>query len=84
MLASDANRPPTGEQWAFEVKWDGVRALVQTGAGELRIASRGGENVTARYPELAGLAAELGERRVVLDGEIVAFEDSGRPSFQLL
>ncbi len=84
MLARDAKQPPKGDEWAFEVKWDGVRALAHAGGGELRIESRSGEDVTARYPELAGLSEALGGRSAALDGEIVAFDDGGRPSFQAL
>jgi bifunctional non-homologous end joining protein LigD len=84
MLARDAKRPPEGPEWAFEVKWDGVRALAIVESGELRIVSRSGEDVTARYPELAGIGAALGGRDAVLDGEIVALDERDRPSFQLL
>jgi bifunctional non-homologous end joining protein LigD len=85
MLAVEASLPPDGEDWGFEIKWDGVRALAHSdGEGGLRIASRRGEDITARYPELAGLGEALANRRAVLDGEIVAFDDDGRPSFQRL
>lgn len=84
MLATDAKAPPKGDEWAFEVKWDGVRALAHAGDGELRIVSRRGEDVTARYPELQALGGQLGRRSAVLDGEIVALDEDGRPSFQIL
>lgn len=84
MLAKDAKQPPRGNEWAFEVKWDGVRVLAHAGAGELRIESRSGEDVTARYPELDRLGKSVDKRRAVLDGEIVALDDAGRPSFQTL
>jgi bifunctional non-homologous end joining protein LigD len=85
MLAKEESRPPAGEGWAFEIKWDGVRALAHSdGVGGLRIESRRGEDITARYPELAGLGEALAGHRVVLDGEIVAFDDQDRPSFQRL
>ncbi|HEX2435922.1 MAG TPA: non-homologous end-joining DNA ligase [Solirubrobacterales bacterium] len=84
MLATEASTPPEDGGWAFEIKWDGVRALAHTdGEGGLRIESRRGEDITARYPELAGLGEALAGRRVILDGEIVTFDD-GRPSFQRL
>lgn len=83
MLATDAKRLPEGTEWAFEIKWDGVRALVRSGP-EARIYSRRGEQIGARYPELEGIGAALGGRAAVLDGEIVAFDPEGRPSFQLL
>jgi bifunctional non-homologous end joining protein LigD len=83
MLARVAERPPRGDGWAFEVKWDGVRAISFLDS-EPRICSRRGEDVTRRYPELAGLAEALGGQRAVLDGEIVCLDDDGAPSFQRL
>lgn len=83
MLATPAARTgalPHGPQWAFEVKWDGVRALADTTSGRLRLWSRGGRETTPAYPELAGLADLPG---TVLDGEIVLLAD-GRPSFAAL
>ncbi len=83
MLASPApNRAalPRGSAWAYEIKWDGVRALADTTAGRLRLWSRNGNDVTAAYPELAGLAV-LPD--AVVDGEIVAME-AGVPSFAAL
>ncbi|MGH2992843.1 MAG: non-homologous end-joining DNA ligase [Solirubrobacterales bacterium] len=84
MLAREATRPPQDDGWGFEIKWDGVRALAHSGPDGFRIESRRGEDITARYPELAGLGEALGGRSAVLDGEVVAFDDEGRPSFQRL
>lgn len=84
MLASPAAGPPKGDEWAFEIKWDGVRALVFASGERLRISARLGADATPRYPELAPLAEVLGGREAILDGEVVAFDDEGRPSFQLL
>jgi bifunctional non-homologous end joining protein LigD len=75
---------PKGDEWSFEIKWDGVRALAFAQGGELRMTSRRGEEITPRYPELAGIAADLDGRAAVLDGEVVAFTKKGVPSFQLL
>jgi bifunctional non-homologous end joining protein LigD len=83
MLARVTERPPQGDGWAYEIKWDGVRAVAFLG-GDPRICSRRGEDVTGRYPELAGLAEQLAGRRVVLDGEIVSLTEDGSPSFQRL
>jgi bifunctional non-homologous end joining protein LigD len=83
MLARVAERPPTGDGWAFEVKWDGVRALAFVD-GEVELRSRRGEDITRRYPELAGLAGALEGRSATLDGEIVCLEDDGSPSFHRL
>lgn len=68
------------ERWAFEMKWDGVRAVVAVGDGGLVVRSRSDRVVTAGYPELAGLPAALGAD-VVLDGELVALDDRGVPDF---
>jgi bifunctional non-homologous end joining protein LigD len=85
MLAREADAPPHDGGWAFEIKWDGVRALAGSeGDGGLRIESRRGDDISARYPELAGLGEALAPHRAVLDGEIVAFDEAGRPSFQRL
>jgi bifunctional non-homologous end joining protein LigD len=65
---------PAGDGWAYEIKWDGFRAIVSTEDG-LRVGSRRGWDMTDRLPELAQLPAEL-----ILDGEIVAFRD-GLPHF---
>ena len=82
MLARSAGEPPGDEGWAYEIKWDGVRALAYLDS-ETRLESRSGEDITRRYPELAGMAAEL-EGPAILDGEIVACDEEGRPSFQRL
>ena len=85
MLAKEASRPPDGGGWGFEIKWDGVRALAHSdGEGGVRIESRRGDDISARYPELIGLGDALDGHRAVIDGEIVAFDENGRPSFQRL
>ena len=84
MFATLAHEVPSGAEWAYEMKWDGVRALTLVRPGTVRITSRNGRDVTAGYPELHALADELGEAEVLLDGEIVALNEAGRPDFQLL
>jgi bifunctional non-homologous end joining protein LigD len=84
MLATTSTLPLDDEHWAFEMKWDGVRALLAVEGGRVRIRSRRGNDVTDRYPELHELAAALGSTDALLDGEIVALDASGRPSFELL
>ncbi|MEU7695410.1 non-homologous end-joining DNA ligase [Microbispora hainanensis] len=84
MLARLGPLPSPGSEYAYEMKWDGVRALGYVEDGTLRLVSRNGKNVTVAYPELAGLAAATGGHAVVLDGEIVAFDQQGRPSFEAL
>jgi bifunctional non-homologous end joining protein LigD len=84
MLATSSPLPPDDDGWAYEMKWDGVRASAYLGGGRLlRLISRSGQDVTVAYPELRGLGPAAGSRRLVLDGEIVAF-DRGRPSFEAL
>ena len=78
MLATPGPTLPGGSGWAYEFKWDGVRALVNVTAGRVRIHSRLGNEVTVAYPELAGLGADIDD--ALVDGEIVAFVDN-RPSF---
>ncbi|HEY3090104.1 MAG TPA: non-homologous end-joining DNA ligase [Jatrophihabitantaceae bacterium] len=78
MLATAGSVLPSAPGWAYEFKWDGVRALVSVTAGKVQITSRLGNDVTVAYPELAGLGAAIED--ALVDGEIVAF-DQGRPSF---
>lgn len=75
---------PRRDGWAFEVKWDGIRALAYADGGRVRFETRTGRDVSARYPELRGLGRALGARDAILDGEVVAFGEDGRPSFQRL
>jgi bifunctional non-homologous end joining protein LigD len=75
---------PRGDAWSFEVKWDGVRALTYVSEGRVRVVGRSGRDATHRYPELQGLAAALDGRDAVLDGEIVACDEHGVPSFERL
>ncbi|MHA3019539.1 ATP-dependent DNA ligase [Mycobacterium sp. BMJ-28] len=68
-------------QWAFEGKWDGYRLLVDADHGGLQLRSRSGRDVTHEYPQLEALAADLADHHVILDGEVVALDESGVPSF---
>lgn len=74
---------PTGPGWGYEFKWDGVRGVAYVHRG-LRLLSRNDRDVTRAYPELGELADLLAGRRAVLDGEIVALDPGGRPSFSAL
>jgi bifunctional non-homologous end joining protein LigD len=82
MLASRGTVPPTGPEWVHEVKWDGVRVLAEVTDGRLRLTSRNENDVTAAYPELAGLATAGHD--LLLDGEIIAFGAGGVPRFAAL
>src|SRR4051812_21126318 len=82
MLAKPGKLPRGGgSNWSFEVKWDGIRALVYSEPGTLRLETRNLRDVTAAYPELRRLNRALSSHRAILDGEIVAFDEEGRPSF---
>jgi bifunctional non-homologous end joining protein LigD len=76
--------PSDADAWAYEVKWDGVRAIAYSRPGELRLESRNLNDVTDSYPELVGLNRALSSHSAILDGEIVAFDELGRPSFAAL
>jgi bifunctional non-homologous end joining protein LigD len=84
MLARAGQLPADEAAWSFEVKWDGVRALAYIKPGRLRLESRNLREITDSYPEVRGILRDLGMREVVLDGEIVAFDENGRPSFSRL
>jgi DNA ligase D-like protein (predicted ligase)/DNA ligase D-like protein (predicted polymerase)/DNA ligase D-like protein (predicted 3'-phosphoesterase) len=71
----------TASQWAFEAKWDGYRLLVDADHGKVRLRSRSGRDLTAEFPQLRSLADDLTEHHAVLDGEVVALDASGVPSF---
>lgn len=81
MLARAGELPPDPGNWSFEVKWDGVRAVAYIQPGRLRLESRNLRDISDAYPEVRGLLLELGMRDAVLDGEIVAFDEDGRPNF---
>jgi bifunctional non-homologous end joining protein LigD len=70
--------------WGFEMKWDGVRALVHIGADQTRLISRNRIDMSVAYPEIASLHRALKHHSAVLDGEIVSFDEQGRPSFRRL
>ncbi len=85
MLATDESIDGlNGRDWAFEGKWDGYRLLIRSVGGDFRLTSRSGIDMTTDFPELAGLADDLGLMDVVLDGEVVAIDSSGRTNFTLL
>ncbi|HET8739179.1 MAG TPA: non-homologous end-joining DNA ligase [Acidimicrobiia bacterium] len=81
MLATTRARPFDDERWVFEVKWDGYRAIVGAADGKVRARSRRGLDLLRPFPEMGHVEIPDG---VVVDGEIVAFDDEGRPSFSLL
>jgi len=84
MLAVAGKLPPDDENWAFEIKWDGVRAILFVEGGRVRAQSRNDLDVTVSFPELADIGQFLGMTTCVIDGEIVALGEDGRPSFSRL
>jgi bifunctional non-homologous end joining protein LigD len=83
MLATLGALPAT-PGWGYELKWDGVRAIVYLDRGALRLMSRNDRDVAVSYPEIGELAEVFGRERLILDGEIVALGPEGTPSFSLL
>jgi bifunctional non-homologous end joining protein LigD len=83
MLAVPGELPTAAEDghWRYEMKWDGVRAVGYSGAGEVRLLSRNDLDVSRSYPEILAPPPALNGRRAVLDGELVTFDADGRPSF---
>jgi bifunctional non-homologous end joining protein LigD len=84
MLARLAELPGRDEGWGVEVKWDGVRAIAYCRPGRLELQTRNLRIVTEQYPEVRRLTRQIGARDAVLDGELVAFDEEGRPSFEHL
>jgi bifunctional non-homologous end joining protein LigD len=84
MLAVPVAEPFSRPGWLFEMKYDGVRALATVRDGAVQLRGRHGREETARYPELAALAGALRATEAVVDGEIVALDEEGRPSFERL
>ena len=84
MLATPADSPPSGPDWIFEVKWDGVRALAFLTGGCARLVSRKGTPIDRQYPELGALHQSVEAQTAILDGEIVALDEAGRPAFERL
>jgi bifunctional non-homologous end joining protein LigD len=86
MLATLGELPAASRdgEYGYELKWDGVRTVAYIATGIFRLMSRNDKDVTRSYPELTDLSVAVNDRQLVLDGEIVAFDDAGRPSFGTL
>lgn len=84
MLATSAASLPTGADWTYEVKWDGYRVLAVKDDVRVRLISRNQKELTRDYPSVAAAIARLPAKQVTLDGELVAVDQQGRPSFQAL
>jgi bifunctional non-homologous end joining protein LigD len=84
MMATRAAALPRGDEWSYEVKWDGYRAQAVKNGATVMLASRNLKNITRQYPDVARAAANVRATAAVIDGEIVALDPHGRPSFQAL
>ena len=85
MLAALADVLPSGGDWTYEVKWDGYRALGYVRGGDVRLVSRNGNDLTARFPDVAkALAKAARSPECVVDGEVCALDEHGRPSFSAM
>ena len=84
MLARLARHPFDSPDYLFELKWDGIRALAFIDGNELKLLSRTSRDITAQFPELAGLPNQIHVESAVLDGELVCMDESGHPSFSQL
>ena len=82
MLATRGTHVPPGDAWMHEVKWDGVRALTDVSDGTLRMTSRNENAITVAWPELS--TSPLGDRDLLVDGEIIALNERGLPDFRTL
>ena len=83
-LALLAKKAPAGDDWAFEVKWDGYRLAIHIERSRVRILTRGGHDWTARFPTIAHDARELGLDGAILDGEAVVLDERGASDFGAL
>lgn len=84
MMAVPASTLPTGDEWTYEVKWDGYRAQAVKNGDIVSLASRNLKNLTRQFPSVAKAVSRVSAKSVLLDGEIVALDANGRPSFQAL
>jgi len=84
MLATSIEKPFDGPDWLFEIKWDGYRAVAFINNGKIRLVSRNQNELTPRYPELKDLPKFVQAKTAILDGEVVALDERGRPSFSLM
>jgi bifunctional non-homologous end joining protein LigD len=84
MLATPVDKPFDGDEWLFEIKWDGYRAVAFIDNGKLRLVSRNQNELTPRFPELKDLPKFVKAKTAILDGEVVALDEQGRASFSLM
>ncbi|MGC2696509.1 MAG: non-homologous end-joining DNA ligase [Candidatus Angelobacter sp.] len=84
MLATLVEDPFDDPQWLYEVKWDGYRAVAFKKDGNANLVSRNQNDLTGEFPEIAAALKSLSVENAILDGEVVALDEEGRPSFSLM
>jgi bifunctional non-homologous end joining protein LigD len=84
MLATLIDKPFDDDDWLYEIKWDGYRAITYLDGKSVRLVSRNQNDLTAAYPELHAISGQISARNAILDGEIVALDEQGRSSFTLM
>src|SRR5512142_851567 len=84
MLATSIEKPFDSDEWLYEVKWDGYRSVAFIDGGNLRLVSRNHNDQTAQFSDLADMPTYIRARNAVVDGEVVAIDENGRPSFSLM
>ncbi len=84
MMATNAAALPVGDRWTYEIKWDGYRAQLVKDGRRVQVISRNLKDLSAAYPHLAAAASSLTREDAIVDGEIVALDEHGVPSFQAL
>ena len=82
MLATSVERPFSRDGWLFELKYDGIRAMVSVAGDQVRISGRRGNDETAHYPEAEAIRAGIHARQAIVDGELVVLDAEGKPSFE--
>ncbi len=82
MLATHGTSVPPGHAWMHEVKWDGIRILADSSDGRIRLTSRNDNDVTGGWPDVA--VPPIGDRDFLVDGEVIALNEAGRPDFRVL
>jgi bifunctional non-homologous end joining protein LigD len=84
MMATRASALPSGAEWSYEVKWDGYRAQAVKNGQAVSVASRNLKDITRQFPSVTAAVSRIRAATALLDGEIVALDAAGRPSFQAL
>ncbi|MCH8128252.1 non-homologous end-joining DNA ligase [candidate division KSB1 bacterium] len=82
MLSSSQSKPPQSDDYIYEVKWDGIRAMISIDEGEIRIRSRNQRDITNQFPELLALEQSFRVNAGLFDGEIVCLDEAGKPDFK--